>query len=255
MPALIQNCFRLTIVFYCLRELPPLSFNQLMTGTLVNTIAVIAGSLLGLLLHHRLPEKLSRIAFQAIGIFTLYLGLAMALKTRQVLIMIFAIVVGAILGELIDLEYRLNRFADLLKCRLKIGTHRFSEGMVTAFLIFCMGSMTVLGAIEAGSGKTPNLYFAKSILDGFASIALAAGLGIGVLFSALPLFLYQTGLTLLARLLNTILNEMITNELTAVGGLILIGLGINLLEIKKLRVLNLLPALVIVIILAVIFLR
>ncbi|MGB9742303.1 MAG: DUF554 domain-containing protein [candidate division WOR-3 bacterium] len=226
-----------------------------MTGTLVNTIAVIAGSLLGLLLHHRLPEKLSRIAFQAIGIFTLYLGLAMALKTRQVLIMIFAIVVGAILGELIDLEYRLNRFADLLKCRLKIGTHRFSEGMVTAFLIFCMGSMTVLGAIEAGSGKTPNLYFAKSILDGFASIALAAGLGIGVLFSALPLFLYQTGLTLLARLLNTILNEMITNELTAVGGLILIGLGINLLEIKKLRVLNLLPALVIVIILAVIFLR
>jgi uncharacterized membrane protein YqgA involved in biofilm formation len=226
-----------------------------MIGTLVNTLTVIIGSLVGLILHHRLPEKLSRIAFQAIGIFTLYLGFAMALKTRQVLIMIFAIVSGAIFGELIALEYHLNRFGELLKSRMKIGASRFTEGMVTAFLIYCMGSMTVLGAIEEGMGKTPNLYFAKSILDGFASIALAAGLGIGVIFAALPLFLYQAGLTLLARLLKTFLNDAITNELTAVGGLILIGLGINLLEIKKLKVLNLLPALLVVIILAIIFLR
>jgi uncharacterized membrane protein YqgA involved in biofilm formation len=226
-----------------------------MLGTLVNTLTVIVGGLIGVTLHHRLPEKLSRIAFQAIGIFTLYLGFAMALKTRQVLIMIFAIVFGALVGELVDLEHLLARFGDWLKSRLRIGAAHFTEGMVTAFLIFCMGSMTVLGAIEEGIGKTPNLYFAKALLDGFAAIALSAGLGIGVLFAALPLFIYQTGLTLIARLMSSWLNDALTNELTAVGGLILIGLGINLLEIKKLKVLNLLPALLIALILAAIFLR
>ncbi|MEO0004612.1 MAG: DUF554 domain-containing protein [candidate division WOR-3 bacterium] len=226
-----------------------------MLGTLVNTLTVIAGSLLGLALHTRLPQRLTKVAFQAIGIFTLFLGFSMALRTGKVLIMILSIVSGSIIGELIDLDRHLNRFGNWLKMRLKVDSGRFTEGMVTAFLIFCMGSMTVLGAIEEGLGKTPNLFFAKSILDGFAAIALTAGLGIGVMFSALPLFIYQAGLTLLARLLNTFLTDAMTNELTAVGGLILIGLGINLLEIKQLKVLNMLPALVIVVILGLIFLH
>jgi len=224
-------------------------------GTLINTVAVIAGSLVGLALHSRLPERLSRMAFQAIGVFTLFLGCSMALKTQKVLILIFSIVFGSIVGELIDIERYLSGFAEWLKRRLKIGTGRFTEGMVTAFLIFCMGSMTVLGAIEEGLGRAPNIYLAKSILDGFASIALAAGLGIGVMFSSLPLFIYQTSLTLLARGLNTFLTEAMTRELTAVGGLILIGLGINLLEIKRLKVLNMLPALIVAVLLALIFLR
>lgn len=226
-----------------------------MLGTLVNTLTVIAGSLLGLALHTRLPQRLTKVAFQAIGIFTLFLGFSMALRTGKVLIMILSIVSGSIIGELIDLDRHLNRFGNWLKMRLKVDSGRFTEGMVTAFLIFCMGSMTVLGAIEEGLGKTPNLFFAKSILDGFAAIALTAGLGIGVMFSALPLFIYQAGLTILARLLNTFLTDAMTNELTAVGGLILIGLGINLLEIKQLKVLNMLPALVIVVILGLIFLH
>ncbi len=224
-----------------------------MLGTVINTFTVIVGSLLGLALHARLPERLTKVAFQAIGIFTLFLGFAMALKTQKMLILIFSIVSGSIVGELIDIERYLNDFGEWLKRCLKIGSGRFTEGMVTAFLIFCMGSMTVLGAIEEGLGRVPNLYLAKSILDGFAAIALTAGLGLGVMFSALPLFIYQAGLTVLARGLNTLLTDAITNELTAVGGLILIGLGINLLEIKQLKVLNMLPALVIVVILALIF--
>ncbi len=224
-----------------------------MLGTIVNTIAVIAGSLLGLLFHTRLPARLTRVAFQAIGIFTLFLGFSMALRTEKILIMIFSIVSGSILGELFDLDYQLNRLSEWLKSRLRLSAERFTEGLVTAFLIFCMGSMTVLGAIEEGLGKTPSLFFAKSLLDGFAAIALTAGLGIGVMFASLPLFVYQAGLTLLARGLTTLLTPKITNELTAVGGLILIGLGINLLEIKRLKVLNLLPALLFVLLLGIIF--
>ncbi len=224
-----------------------------MLGTLVNTAAVVVGSLIGFFLHARLPERLTKITFQAIGLFTLFLGFSMALKTQKVLILIFSIVSGALIGELLDIESYLNRFGEWLKRRLRLGSERFSEGLVTAFLVFCMGSMTVLGAVEEGLGKAPNLYLAKSLLDGFASIALAAGLGIGVLFSAIPLFIYQGGLTLLVRLLNTVLTEAVTTEVTAVGGLILVGLGVNLLDRKRIKVLNMLPALVIALLLTLLF--
>jgi len=212
-------------------------------GTLVNVAAVIVGSLVGLALHARLPKRLSEIAFQAIGLFTLLLGVSMALKTQHVLILVFSIVGGSIAGELLNIEAGLSRLGAWLKTRLRLGSPRFSEGLVAAFLLFCMGSMTVLGAIEAGTGRVPTLYYAKSLLDGFASIALAASLGPGVAFSAVPLFLYQGGLTLAARLLGTALSAAIVGEMTAVGGLVLIGLGLNILEIRRLRVANMLPAL------------
>jgi len=224
-------------------------------GTIVNTITVLTGSLLGLFLHSRLPERLTRTAFSAIGIFTIFIGINMALKTSHILILVFSILPGAIIGELLQIEDRLNQFTERLQSRLRIKGGTFTEGLITAFLLFCMGSMTILGAIEEGTGNTPNLYFTKALLDGFAAIALAAGLGSGVLFSALPLFLYQATLTLLARLLNTILLPGIVDEITAVGGLILIGLGINILQLKKLKILNLLPGRLIALILGLIFVR
>ncbi|MEO0085028.1 MAG: DUF554 domain-containing protein [candidate division WOR-3 bacterium] len=225
-----------------------------MLGTLVNVAAVVAGSLVGLTLHARLPKRLSEIAFQAIGLFTLFLGFSMALRTQHVLILVFSIVGGSIAGELLGIEAGLNRLGEWLKARLRLGSPRFSEGLVAAFLLFCMGSMTVLGAVEAGTGRTPTLYYAKSLLDGFASIALASALGVGVVFSAIPLLLYQGGLTLLARVLGTVLSDAIVAEMTAAGGLILIGLGINILEIRRLRVSNMLPALVVAALLAWVFL-
>ncbi len=119
--------------------------------------------------------------------------------------------------------------------------------MVTAFLLFCMGSMTILGAFEEGLGNPPNLLLAKSVMDGFSSLALAASLGVGVLFSAIPLLMYQGGLTLFTSSLHRFLTEAMMQELTSVGGILLIGLGIHILEIKKLRILNLLPSLVVIV--------
>ncbi|MGC9363340.1 MAG: DUF554 domain-containing protein [Fidelibacterota bacterium] len=225
-----------------------------MLGTFVNIGAVLVGSTIGLLFHRRLPEKIVTIVFQAIGLFTLFLGFTMAAKTANYLILIFSLVAGSIIGQWLTLDHALDIFSQRLKGRLGLQNEKFSEGLVAAFLLFCMGSMTILGAFEEGMGNPPNLLYAKSILDGFASIALAAGLGIGVAFSTIPLLFYQGGLTLFAGWLGEFFRDVVLNEMTAVGGLMLIGLGINILEIKSLKVINMLPGLVVAVLLAYIFL-
>jgi len=225
-----------------------------MLGTLINTGSVIVGSTIGLILHRRLPAKITTIVFQGIGLFTLFLGLTMATKTNNYLILIFSIVIGAIIGELLDLDLALNRLGKGLKEKVGSDNAKFSEGLIAAFLLFCMGSMTILGTFEEGLGNKPNLLLAKSLLDGFAAVALSSGLGIGVIFSAIPLLIYQGSLTLLARWLGEFFSNVVISELTAVGGLMLIGLGINILEIKAIKVVNMLPGLVVAIILAYLFL-
>ncbi|MBU2650240.1 MAG: DUF554 domain-containing protein [Bacteroidetes bacterium] len=225
-----------------------------MTGTIINVLAVVAGSLIGMLIRSRLPERFVKIVFQAIGLFTLFLGVWMALKTQEFLILIGSLVLGAVVGELIDIDRYFNRFSEWMKRKTRIRSGRFSEGMVTAFLLYCMGSMTILGAIEEGINNDPHLLLVKSLMDGISSIALASALGIGVMFSAIPLLMYQGGLTLFASSIGTFFSEVIVNELTATGGILLIGLGINILEIKVIKILNMLPALVIVVILAYLFL-
>ena len=221
-----------------------------MFGTLVNVGAVIAGSLLGLVIHKRMPEKITKLVFQAIGLFTLFLGFTMAGKTSNYLILIFSLVIGSIIGELLNIEKQINKLSDWIKAKSGSSNAKFSEGFLTSFLLFCMGSMTILGAIEEGMGGNPDLLLAKSILDGFSSIALSAAMGIGVLFSAIPLLIYQGGLTLFAGYLQDYLTTPMINELSAVGGIILIGLGINVLEIKQIRVINMIPALLVAIVLA-----
>ena len=220
-----------------------------MLGTLVNVGAVVAGSLLGLVIHKRMPEKITKLVFQAIGLFTLFLGFTMAGKTSNYLIMIFSLVIGSIIGELLNIEKQINKLSDWLKAKSGSSNAKFSEGFLTSFLLFCMGSMSILGAIEEGIGGNPDLLLAKSVLDGFSSIALAAAMGIGVLFSAIPLFIYQGGLTLFAGYLQDYLTTPMINELSAVGGVILIGLGINVLEIKQIRVINMVPALFVAVLL------
>jgi hypothetical protein len=220
-----------------------------MIGTIINAAAVIAGSIIGLVIHRRLPQKITETAFHGVGLFTIVLGVMMAIKTNHLLFMIFSIVLGAVIGEIIDLDKRTELFADWLKTKLKTKNERFSEGFITAFLLYCMGSMTILGAFEEGLQGIPNLLVAKSVLDGFSSIVLAATMGIGVLFSFIPLLLFQGGLTLFASMMQHVLTECIINELTAVGGILLLGLGITILDLKKIKIMNLLPSLVIVVIL------
>ena len=218
-------------------------------GTLVNTLAVIAGSIVGLLLQRQFPDNLRTICFQGLGLCTLLIGMQMALRVENVLVLIFSILIGGVVGEALHLHARLIRIGDLLKQRVRVGSDRFTEGLVTAFLLFCVGSLTIVGALEEGLHDDPSLIYTKATLDGFASIVLAVTYGWGVLFSALPLFLFQSAITLSAETLQPYLSEEVISQLSATGGVIIVGLGINLLEIKELRLTNMLPALVVVVLL------
>jgi hypothetical protein len=178
----------------------------------------------------------------------------MTMKTGELLILIFSIIIGSVLGEWAQLDKYIERFGYWVKRKIKSKNDTFSEGMITAFLLFCMGSMTILGAFDEGTSGNSDLLVAKSVMDGFSSLALASALGIGVLFSIFPLLLFQGGLTLLAWWLGNLMPTEVINELTATGGLMLVGLGISIMEIKKIKVLNMLPSLLIAVVLAYIFL-
>jgi len=221
-----------------------------MTGTLINVATVLIGSTIGLLIRSRMPERFNQVIFQVFGLFTIFLGVKMALETNEIMVMIFSLLLGTLIGEWLNLEKGMDRLAGFMKRKVKSSHERFSEGLVTAFLVFCMGSMTVLGAIEEGLGEKPNLLLTKALMDGFSSMAFASAMGIGVLFAVIPLFLYQGGLTLFAGSIGQILSDPVLAEVTAVGGILMIGLGFNLLDVKKIRVMNMLPAIVIAVFLA-----
>ena len=224
-----------------------------MKGTLVNTAAVILGSLIGLAVGSRLPEKVKQMVMNGLGLCTLLIGFKMAFKGEQILLIIGSLVLGGIIGELLDIEGWLERLGEKIKKRVKSESGNFVVGFVTASLVFCVGPMTVVGSIEDGIRGDASILYAKSVLDGFASIAFASWLGIGVLFSAVTVLVYQGLLTLLGQKLSFLLNQHVLNELTATGGLMIVGIGLLLLDIKKVRVGNFLPALVIVVILALFF--
>jgi uncharacterized membrane protein YqgA involved in biofilm formation len=219
-------------------------------GTLINVAAILLGSLIGMLIKEKLPKKIITIIFQVMGLFTLVLGISMSLKTEHFLIVIGSLVLGAVIGEWIDLDKYMNLWSQKLKARLKIGNDKFTDGMITAFLLYCMGAMTILGAIEEGVQGSYDILLMKSLMDGISSIALASGFGIGVMFSSIPLLVYQGGLTLFSSFIGEHFTEVIISDLSATGGILLIGLGINILEIKKLKILNMVPSLVIVVILS-----
>jgi uncharacterized membrane protein YqgA involved in biofilm formation len=217
-----------------------------MLGTLINTAAVILGSLVGLSLHRGLPERIKRITFQGVGLVTLFIGVQMALQTRNLVVLFTSILIGAIIGGVIDVQRHLERFGNFLKAKSGSTDERFTDGMLTAFLIFCVGPMTILGSVQDGLNGDPSILIAKSILDGFVSVSLASTLGVGVLFSAVPLFLFQGATTLMAAYSRTFFTEILIRELSAVGGILLLGLGIKMLEIKDIDVANLLPSLIVV---------
>ena len=217
-----------------------------MIGTLVNTAAVIGGGMIGLLLKKRMPERITTIYFQAIGLFTLAIGASMAVEMQRILIVVSSLAIGSLLGEWIDIEQGAERLSNRIKHRFRIGSEKFSEGLVTAFLLFCVGSLTILGTIQEGTGGSPDLLYTKSLMDFFSAILLASAFGVGVALSAVPLFLFQASLTLLAGYAGSFFTEEIILGLTSVGGIMLIGLGINILGIQKIRVMNMLPSLVVV---------
>ena len=224
-----------------------------MIGTLVNTVAVAAGGMIGLLLKKRMPERVTTIYFQAIGLFTLAIGASMAIEMEKILIVVGSLAIGSLLGEWFNLEKGTERMSDYLRHHFRIGSEKFSEGLVTAFLLFCVGSLTIIGTIQEGTGGSPDLLFTKSLMDFSSAILLASAFGMGVVISAIPLFIFQASLTLLAKYATLLFTDDIILGLTSTGGILLIGLGINILGIKNLRIMNMLPSLVIVVVLIWIF--
>jgi uncharacterized membrane protein YqgA involved in biofilm formation len=202
-----------------------------------------------MLLGNRLPDRMRLMVFQALGLCTLAIGVEMTRQTTNPLYMVGSILLGAILGEAMRLEDAITNCGNFAKRLLKSGNARFTEGFVAGSLLFCIGSMAILGPLQEGLDGARTIVLTKAMLDFFASIALGAAFGSGVIFSALPVIVYQGCLTLFAEALRPWLSELMRAELTATGGVMIIGIGVNLLELKTIRLCNLLPALLVVVIL------
>ena len=223
---------------------------MIMQGTIVNTLAVLIGSSIGILVKQGIPKRYEQTAMNGVGLTVGLIGLQMALKTQNIVILIISLVTGGILGEWLDIDQRINRFGSAVNKRFGKRKENIGEGFITASLVFCVGAMAIVGAIQDGLNHDPSMLYAKAILDGISSIVFASSLGIGVAISSISIFIYQGGLTLLASLLGSFMNEKIIAEMTAVGGLLIIGLSLFMLQIKQIKVANLLPALPIVVVIA-----
>ncbi|MDN5332020.1 MAG: uncharacterized protein PWP45_1245 [Tepidanaerobacteraceae bacterium] len=214
-----------------------------MFGTIVNSAAIIVGALTGNLLKGRFPENISSTLMQGLSLVVMLIGLSMALKTENLLIVTLSIVSGAILGEIMRIEEKLNRLGETLERRFGNGDGDFTRAFVSASLIYCVGAMAIMGAIESGLTGNHSILFVKSILDGVSAVVFSSTLGIGVAFSAITVFLYQGSIALAAGFIKSYLTDAIIAEMTAAGGLLIFGIGINMLEGKsRVKVGNLLPA-------------
>lgn len=222
---------------------------RLPIGTFINMLTVIIGSLIGLFLQQAFPPNIKIIIFQAIGLATLLIGIQMSLKMPDgyLLIIIFSLIIGGIIGELFHLDQQLQALGGWLKTTLNIGGEKFTEGLITASLLYCVGSMVIVGAIEEGISGNRELLMVKSTLDGVSSIAFASTYGIGVLFSIFPMLLIQGGMTILANQMKTFFTPTIIAQISSVGGLLILGIGIKLLNLGNINIENLLPSLLVVV--------
>ena len=223
-------------------------------GTIVNAAAIILGALLGLLLKNGISDRYKSILMQAIGLSVVMIGISGTLQGMYkvldtgkldrlyIMTMIFSLVIGSIIGETLNIEKRLENLGEKLQKKFSGSGGTFAEGFVTASLVYCIGAMAIMGALEDGLMNSHSTLFAKAILDGVSAIVFSATMGIGVLFSSVPVFIYQGSITLLAGFLKPILTPEVISQISVVGSVLILGIGINILEIKKIKVGNMLPA-------------
>lgn len=214
---------------------------MLLQGTLVNIAAIIGGCTIGHFAGQYISTQLRRTMMAGLGLAVLLIGMQLALQAEHIMIIICSLIVGGILGEVVGIEKHLRIMAERLQDRFS-SQGSIVEGFITASLLYCVGAMAIMGALQDGVGETPSILYAKAALDGIASIALTATLGIGVVFSVFPLLLYQGGLTLLAGWASTIMTQTAIAEMNGVGGLLILAIALDLLDIKRLPIGNLLPA-------------
>lgn len=213
-----------------------------MLGTIVNSLAIIVGGILGVGLKNGIKEEYKHTIMDGIGLAVLIIGIMGGIKSDNIILVIASIVAGSLIGEAVGIEKKLDNLGSNLEKRFGKGDSNFSKAFVTASLIYCVGAMAIVGSLESGLLNNHETLFAKSILDGISAIIFASTLGIGVAFSALPVFIYQGSITLLANLVKDLLTPEVINEMSSVGGILIMAIGINILGIKKIKVGNMLPA-------------
>lgn len=216
-----------------------------MLGTIVNSITIIIGSIIGILLKKGIKEDYKNTIMDGIGISVLVIGISNALEFENLVVVIISIVIGSIIGELIDVNKRLNNLGDRLQSKFKNEEGNFSKGFVTASLVYCVGAMAIVGSIQSGLSGNHETLYAKAVLDGITAIVFASTLGIGVMFSSVAVFLYQGIITLFASSVSSILTTIVINEISSVGGILIMAIGINLLGLKEIKIANMLPAIIV----------
>ena len=213
-----------------------------MLGTIVNSLVVILGSLIGVFLKKGINEKYQNTLIDSISLAVVIIGIMGSIKSENLVLVIVSLAIGSLIGEKVDIEGKLNRLGKKAEERFGKGDSDFSKAFVNATLVFCVGAMAIVGSPEAGLTGNHQTLLAKSSLDGIFSTIFASALGIGTAFSALPILIYQGSITLLASYLKDIMSPEIINEMSAVGGILIIAIGLNLLKVKKIKVGNMLPA-------------
>ncbi len=213
-----------------------------MLGTIVNSIAIIAGAFIGILLKKGIKEQYTKTIMDGMGLSVVVIGIMGAIKMDNLILVIASIVVGSIVGEMLDLDKRLENLGNNMEKRFGKGDSNFSKGFIMASLVYCIGAMAILGALESGLAGNHETLYAKSVLDGISAIIFASTLGIGVAFSAVAVFVYQGAITILASSVKDLLTPIVITEMSAVGGILIMAIGVNILGIKKIKIANMLPA-------------
>ena len=213
-----------------------------MLGTIANSLGIIVGSLIGLMCGGFIPDRYHTTVLHSLGLAVILIGLKMAFKTDELLLVILCMAIGSVAGELVRIERRLENLGRWFEIKFAKSEGGISKGFVTASLLFCVGSMAIVGSLESGLAGDHHTLFAKSVLDGIGSIIFASSLGVGVLFSSVSVFIYQGFITVTASFTKQFLIAAVINQMSAVGGLLIIAMGFNMLEIVRLKVGNMLPA-------------
>lgn len=219
-----------------------------MIGTLINCAAILLGSALGLLLRRGMKESISKTVMQGVGLSVMLIGLMGAIKTSNTLLVILSLVIGGIVGAMIDIDASMNRLGAYAQRKLSHGadsSNTFAKGFVTASLVYCVGAMAVVGALDSGIRGDHSTLIAKAILDGITAVVFTSSLGIGVMLSAVPVLIYQGVIALLGNAVAPFLSDAVITEMSAVGGLLILAIGINMLLDQNIKVANLLPAILV----------
>lgn len=213
-----------------------------MLGTIVNALAVLVGGLIGILFKNVIPEKITEALLKASGLAVITVGIKLSLVGENLTLLIMSVIIGTAIGELINIEGKLDNLGAMVEGKLKNKGSNITLGFVTCTLIYCVGSMSIVGAIQSGLTGNHEILFSKALLDGIMSITMAVSMGVGVALSSISVLLYQGTITLLAQFMQSLLSDVVVTEMTAIGGTLIMAIGLNFLEIKRIKVGNMLPA-------------